>query len=101
MKNWSDGDIRVNGIRVHYNRTGGDKPPVILNHGAMDDGLCWTRVARALEGKYDVIMFDARGHGLSDSGQGDYSSNSRAAVARCSPCSSGPASGSILERKNF
>lgn len=79
MKSWSDGDVRTNGIRVHYYRTGGDKPQVVLSHGAMDDGLCWARVARALEEKYDVIMFDTRGHGLSDSGQGDYSSNSRAA----------------------
>jgi N-formylmaleamate deformylase len=78
MNNWRDAYIDANGIRIHYYRTGGVKPQVILNHGAMDDGLCWTRVAKELEGDYDVVMFDARGHGYSDSGQGDYTSKTRA-----------------------
>lgn len=76
---WHQGDIHVNGIRLHYTRTGGDKPQVVLNHGALDDGLCWTRVAKALEDDYDLVMLDARGHGLSDSGWGDYTSRARAA----------------------
>lgn len=78
MDRWEDGFVEVNGIKVHYYRTGGDKPQVVLNHGAMDDGLCWTRVVKELEPDYDVIMVDARGHGLSDSGKGDYSSKTRA-----------------------
>ncbi len=78
MTNWSDGYVDANGIKVHYYRTGGDKPQVVLNHGAMDDGLCWTRVAKELEQDYDVIMFDTRGHGFSDSGAGDYQSETRA-----------------------
>jgi len=78
MSIWSEGYVNANGIRVHYYRTGGYKPQVVLNHGAMDDGLCWTRVAKALEANYDVIMLDARGHGLSDSGHGDYHSETRA-----------------------
>lgn len=78
MSNWKNGFVDANGIRVHYYRTGGDKPQVVLNHGALDDGLCWTRVTKALEQEYDVIMFDARGHGLSASGNGDYSSETRA-----------------------
>jgi pimeloyl-ACP methyl ester carboxylesterase len=78
-KKWAQGDIQANGIQIHYYRTGGDKPQVVLNHGALDDGLCWTRVAKALEADYDLIMLDARGHGSSDSGQGDYTSQSRAA----------------------
>jgi N-formylmaleamate deformylase len=50
---------------------------VIFNHGAGDDGLCWTRVAKELEKDYDVIMVDARGHGMTSSGTGDYSTASR------------------------
>ncbi len=73
------GDVEANGIRIHYYRTGGDGPPIVFNHGAMDDGLCWTRVVRELEGAYDCVMVDARGHGRSDSGQGDYSAAARAA----------------------
>jgi pimeloyl-ACP methyl ester carboxylesterase len=78
MKSWADGYVNANGIRAHYYRTGGDKPQLVLNHGAMDDGLCWTRVTKVLEKDYDVIMFDARGHGYSDSGEGDYKSETRA-----------------------
>ncbi len=75
---WEEGDVVVDGIRIHYTRTGGPKPPVVLAHGALDDGLCWTRVARALEADFDVVMPDSRGHGRSDPGAGDYSSAARA-----------------------
>lgn len=64
--NWTDGYVLANGIRMHYWRTGGAKPPLVLAHGSSDDGLCWTNLAKELEGRFDVIMFDARGHGLSD-----------------------------------
>ncbi len=66
MSSWSDEYVRANGIRIHYYRTGGAKPPLLLLHGITDSGLCWSRVAKALENDYDVIMPDARGHGLSD-----------------------------------
>ena len=78
MESWSDGFIHANGIRIHYYRTGGDLPKVVLNHGVMDDALCWRRVTQELESTYDVIMLDARGHGFSDAGNGDYSSETRA-----------------------
>ena len=63
---WIDGYVLANGIRIHYWRTGGSKPPLVLAHGSSDDGLCWTNLAKELEGRFDVIMYDARGHGLSD-----------------------------------
>ena len=66
MSPWQSVDVDANGIRLHYTRTGGAKPPIVLAHGFSDDGLCWTPVAQALAPDYDVIMVDARGHGLSD-----------------------------------
>jgi N-formylmaleamate deformylase len=72
---WSDGYVAANGIKIHYYRTGGDKPPVVINHGVGDDGLCWTRVVMELEKDYDVILPDARGHGKSDNGKRDYSTS--------------------------
>jgi pimeloyl-ACP methyl ester carboxylesterase len=30
-----------------------------------DNGLCWSRLARALEDDFDIVMLDARGHGTS------------------------------------
>ncbi len=79
MPNWSESTLTVNGIQIHYYRTGGDKPPVVMNHGAGDDGLCWRRVAKELEKDYDLILPDARGHGKSSSGKGDYSTLQRVA----------------------
>lgn len=63
---WQEGDLLANGIRIHYYRTGGHKPPLILAHGVSDNGLCWQRVALALQADFDLIMVDARGHGRSD-----------------------------------
>ena len=83
MSQWSDGYVNSNGIKIHYYRTGGDKPKVVFNHGAGDDGLCWTHVVKELENDYDVIMIDARGHGKSGSGKGDYSTAQRVADLAC------------------
>ena len=66
MSEFEKNFAKTNGIKLHYYRTGGDKPPIILSHGVTDNGLCWTPVTRILEKDFDVIMPDARGHGLSD-----------------------------------
>jgi N-formylmaleamate deformylase len=79
MSAWSDGYVNSNGLKIHYYRTGGEKPKVIFNHGAGDDGLCWTHVVKELENDYDVIMVDGRGHGKTASGKGDYSTARRVA----------------------
>jgi pimeloyl-ACP methyl ester carboxylesterase len=67
LAHWTQHDLFVSGVRLHYYRTGqGDKPPLVLVHGFSDNGLCWAPVARDLEAEYDVIMPDMRGHGLSE-----------------------------------
>jgi N-formylmaleamate deformylase len=63
---YQEGDVKIEGIKIHYYRTGGTKPPLVLLHGATDNGLCWTPVAEQLAADYDVIMIDAQGHGKSD-----------------------------------
>lgn len=63
---WREGYVLVNGLRIHYWRTGGAKPVMVLAHGSSDDGLCWTNFAREFTADYDIVMYDARGHGLSD-----------------------------------
>ncbi len=65
MTDWISSICETNCINTHYLRTGGNKPPLILLHGLMANGACWTDVAQALEDEYDVIMPDARGHGKS------------------------------------
>ena len=70
---WFEGSVVANGIQQHYYRTGGDHRSLLLLHGFTDNALSWSRVARALERDYDVIMLDARGHGLSDGPETGYS----------------------------
>ena len=72
MSAWNEGDSVVDGVRIHYTRTGGNKPPVVLVHGYTDAGLCWTPTAQALEADYDLVMVDARGHGRSDAPETGY-----------------------------
>lgn len=79
MSDWFSGDVVANGIQIHYYRTGGDKPPLVLSHGFSDNGLCWIRAAQVLENDYDVIMPDARGHGLSGAPEKGYTTADRAA----------------------
>jgi pimeloyl-ACP methyl ester carboxylesterase len=63
---WQTGAIEiVDGARIHYTRTGGAKPALLLLHGAQATGLTWLRTAQALEATYDVVMPDFRGHGQS------------------------------------
>ena len=76
---WQEDYVEVDGLRLHYTRTGGDGPPVVLAHGFSDDGLCWTPVAEALAPEYDVVMIDARGHGRSDAPERGYGSAEQAA----------------------
>lgn len=63
--NWLETDLDANDLNIHIYRTGVGERPLILAHGITDNGLCWSRLARELSEDYDVIMFDARGHGLS------------------------------------
>lgn len=70
---WIEEDVVANGIRQHYYRTGGDGPPLLLFHGFSENGLCWSRVSRALAQNYDVIMPDARAHGRSTGPETGYS----------------------------
>jgi N-formylmaleamate deformylase len=71
---WAKGDFETEtGARIHYMRTGGDKPSLLLLHGFQASGMMWLRTAMALEADYDVIMPDFRGHGVSSSVESGYS----------------------------
>jgi len=70
---WNEGDVFANGIHQHYYRSGNEKPPFLLLHGLTENGLCWSRVAGAVEHEYDVVMVDARGHGRSSGPERGYS----------------------------
>jgi pimeloyl-ACP methyl ester carboxylesterase len=70
---WQSAYVDVNGLRLHYWRTGGEARPVmVMAHGITDHGLNWTGLAERLEPDYDIVMYDARGHGYSDKPDGPY-----------------------------
>jgi pimeloyl-ACP methyl ester carboxylesterase len=77
---WEQGFVEVDdGVRLHYARTSGEGPTVVVAHGVFDDGLCRTPLARDLADDYDVVCYDARGHGQSDAPESGYDAETRAA----------------------
>ena len=71
--------IQTNGIQIHYERAGIGQQPFVLCHGITDNGRCFLRLAEYLADRYDVIMTDARGHGLSDKPEaGNYTADHHA-----------------------
>lgn len=64
---WKQNTVTItDGIELFYTRTGnGDKPVLVMAHGIADQGSCWHHVAEGLEADYDLIMYDAYGHGQS------------------------------------
>ena len=56
-----------NGVRIFY-RVVGDGSPLVLHHGLGGTHEEWSRTGyvKALNGKYRLILMDARGHGKSD-----------------------------------
>jgi N-formylmaleamate deformylase len=81
MVNFKQGDVKINGINIHYYRHTGGKQTILMLHGATDNGLCWARTAQKLAEHYDVIMADAQGHGLSDRLQTGFSFASQTSQA--------------------
>lgn len=63
----------VNGITIHYVQSGPPSaPPVILHHPLGTNLGFWDDLATALEHRYRVIRFDARGHGATSAPEGAY-----------------------------
>lgn len=84
MAQLSSADITTNGINIHYYRTAKtaqtrSRPSLVLLHGITDSGLCWPRVVKALADAYDMILPDARGHGLSGRPETGYAPQDHAA----------------------
>jgi pimeloyl-ACP methyl ester carboxylesterase len=75
---WERGSVEANGIELHYCRTGGSGPPFVVSHGFTDDGYCRLDLARELGDDFDVVLYDARGHGRSDAPDGRYGAPERA-----------------------
>ncbi len=59
--------IALNGLRFHYLDWGNENaPPLVLLHGFLDHAHRWDTFSRAMQDRFQVLAFDARGHGESD-----------------------------------
>jgi pimeloyl-ACP methyl ester carboxylesterase len=58
------------GVRIHYEVEGEGGPPLVMAHGGSGDLSDWFRLGytRALQDEFLLIMYDARGRGLSERG---------------------------------
>lgn len=64
----------VNDMVLHFRVEGSeDAPALVLVNSLGTDARIWDSVIARLAGRYRVISYDKRGHGLSDSPGGDYS----------------------------
>ena len=55
---------RVNGVQLHYQRSG-EGEPLVLVHGSWVDSRVWDAVAPQLARTFEVVVYDRRGHSLS------------------------------------
>jgi 3-oxoadipate enol-lactonase len=65
---------KLNNVRLHWRETGRkDAPAVIFANSLGTDCRLWDEVAATLSAKYRVVLYDKRGHGLSENAPGPYS----------------------------
>ncbi|TXI10771.1 MAG: 3-oxoadipate enol-lactonase [Rhizobium sp.] len=66
---------RINDVTIHYQIIGGpaDKPVLVFANSLGTDFRIWRDVIVRLAGDFPIILYDKRGHGLSDLGQMPYS----------------------------
>ncbi len=59
----------VNGVEL-YHEISGTGDCVVLTHGSWTDGTGWDRAAARLAERYEVVVWDRRGHSRSQAGDG-------------------------------
>lgn len=66
---------RINDVTIHYQIIGatGDKPVLVFANSLGTDFRIWRDVIVRLAGDFAIVLYDKRGHGLSDLGQVPYS----------------------------
>lgn len=65
---------RVNGIVLHYELDGAeDLPPLVFSNSLGTELRIWDGVVERLAGRYRMLRYDKRGHGLSEVPPGPYS----------------------------
>ncbi|MFC6991942.1 alpha/beta fold hydrolase [Haladaptatus sp. GCM10025707] len=75
---WAEATIPVNGVDLQCYRTG-NGPPLLMAHGFYENAPCMAQLANDLADDYEVILYDARGHGMSDASEAGYTIDDRVA----------------------
>lgn len=75
---WETETIRTDGVELQCYRTG-EGQPVLMAHGFYDNGRRWVPLAQDLADDYEVVTYDARGHGRSDAPETGYGLDDRVA----------------------
>jgi pimeloyl-ACP methyl ester carboxylesterase len=65
-----EGQVIVNGVRLHWNRSGDSGDPLVLVHGSWGDHRNWAPVVPALSRFFRVLTYDRRGHSGSERPEG-------------------------------
>jgi pimeloyl-ACP methyl ester carboxylesterase len=69
----SEGEVKVNGLRLHYFEwKGAGTRPLVLLHGLRDYAYYWQDCANRLLDEFHVFAPDMRGHGESEFAPGGY-----------------------------
>lgn len=62
----------ANGIVLHYEDTGGDRPAIVFANSLGTDFRIWDKVVAGLGADHRIIRYDKRGHGLSQATPAPY-----------------------------
>ena len=65
------GVVRANGLEIAYTRAG-EGPPLVLVHGAAEDGRVWQPQLAALSDEFTVVAWDEPGAGRSSHMPADF-----------------------------
>ncbi|MDH5558049.1 MAG: 3-oxoadipate enol-lactonase [Alphaproteobacteria bacterium] len=64
---------RANGVQLHYSLEGpADKPVIVFSNSLGTDFRVWDRLVARLDGRYRMLRYDKRGHGLSQATPAPY-----------------------------
>lgn len=80
---------RINDVTIHYQIIGApaDRPVIVFTNSLGTDFRIWRDVVVRLAGDFAIVLYDKRGHGLSDVGQLPHRSRTmRRILPACSIC---------------
>jgi len=73
---WDRYTVHSGGADLQCYRTGAG-PSILLAHGWSDSSLRWVPLVDDLAKEYEIVAYDARGHGQSDAPESGYDLDSR------------------------